>query len=341
MSGVQGDKTSSAFLPQLSHAFAGALAGVTTVTTLHPLDVIRTRLQVQDAKWAQATNAAPPTGLPYYRGTFNAVATIFRTEGWPALYSGLSSALLANGLAWGSYFFWYNHAKQRYQRWTHSDDLGPLLNLVSAAEAGVVVALMTNPLWVIKTRLQLQRHHAGTVTASQYRHTIDALRTILREEGLRGLYQGLLPSLLLVSHGALQFMAYEEMKRWMDGPTLGSGRRAPVAGDGGNRMDDQRPNLSAADFVSLGAASKFVATLATYPFQVLRSRMQRRPLKDGRQPLYAGVRDAFRKTVRNGGVFALYNGLVPHMLRVMPASALTFLVYETTMAYLHPSSPNV
>jgi len=74
------------------------------VLELHPLDVVKTRLQVQDGAGT----------LPAYKGTRDALHRIFREEGWRSLYSGLTPALIGSGAAWGIYFFSYNRAKERY-----------------------------------------------------------------------------------------------------------------------------------------------------------------------------------------------------------------------------------
>ncbi|RXH75077.1 hypothetical protein DVH24_029798, partial [Malus domestica] len=90
------------------------------------------------------------------------------------------------------------------------EQLSPGLHLASATEAGALVSLCTNPIWLVKTRLQLQTPLHQTRPYSGF---YDALRTIIREEGWAALYKGLLPSLFLVSHGAIQFTAYEELRK--------------------------------------------------------------------------------------------------------------------------------
>lgn len=129
--------------------------------------------------------------------------------------------------------------------------LQPTEHLLAATEAGVLTALMTNPIWVVKTRMCIQEPlaHAnsslakGTASTSflsnpstspsaytKYSNVFTALRTIWREEGLRGWYRGFVPALWGVSHGAIQFMVYEELKLWHWGK--GNGRNEGLKSEG-------------------------------------------------------------------------------------------------------------
>ncbi|KAK2990438.1 hypothetical protein RJ640_011186 [Escallonia rubra] len=74
--------------------------------------------------------------------------------GFRGLYAGFYPAVLGSTISWGLYFFFYSKAKQRYSR--DRKELSPGLHLASAAEAGALVCLCTNPVWLVKTRLQLQ-----------------------------------------------------------------------------------------------------------------------------------------------------------------------------------------
>ncbi|KAL8477837.1 hypothetical protein ACS0TY_029941 [Phlomoides rotata] len=168
---------------QWENAAAGSAAGLATVTFTQPLDVIRTRLQVNDGRLSN---------LPSYKNTLHALITITRTEGLKGLYAGFYPAVLGSTVSWGLYFYFYSKAKQRYLR--SREELSPGLHLAAAAEAGGLVTVCTNPIWLVKTRLQLQTPQQ----AHPYSGFHDALRTILKEEGWMTLYKGLGPGLVLV-----------------------------------------------------------------------------------------------------------------------------------------------
>jgi hypothetical protein len=134
-----------------------------------------------------------------------------------SFFSVSHSALLCswgNGLSWGLYFFGYNKVKdallERQQR-IHGESVRFLDSqqyFLASAVTGATILLLTNPVWVLKTRMCAQ-----TPGQERYQGMVHALRTLLREEGIRGAYQGLLPGLFGVSHGAVQFMVYEGLKK--------------------------------------------------------------------------------------------------------------------------------
>lgn len=85
----------------------------------------------------------------------------------------------------------------------------------------------------------------------------------------------------------------------------------------------------------MGATSKVFASTVTYPFQVIKTRLQQRHLDTGAvlqsTQRYRGVVDCVAKTWRQEGFYGFFKGSIPNALRVAPASAVTFVVYEETL----------
>ncbi|KAE8718495.1 Folate transporter 1 [Hibiscus syriacus] len=344
---------------QWENATAGAVAGFATVAAMYPLDIVRTRFQGRSLSLALSVfNDGRVTNFPTYKNTAHAIFTISRLEGLKGLYAGFLPAVLGSTVSWGLYFFFYGRAKQRYSK-NREGTLSSGLHLASAAEAGALVSLCTNPIWLIKTRLQLQnplnqnRRYAGIY---------DALRTILREEGWTALYKGLGPGLLMVSHGAIQFTAYEELRRIM------------VDYKARKQKSESASNLlNSFDYAVLGGSSKIAAILITYPFQVcivtsgvkhlfiiifsefsghgvpyngdfsfqvIRTRTQQRPSDEG-IPRYMNSWHVVKETTRFEGLRGFYKGITPNLLKNVPASSITFIVYENVLKLLRPAMPFV
>ena len=205
---------------------AGLAGGAASTFLLYPLDLVKVRLQVNEEVGKQNR----------LRGTMcNTVRGILRHEGVFGLYQGLGPALIGSSASWGGYFFFYEYLKQQmiqykkqkeYQN-TNTVRLGHLENFTAACASGAIMVLFTNPIWLVKTRMQLQMRHLPqppsslptdtTKTTQQkikapYTSMTDAFRTIIREEGPLALYKGSIPALMLVTHGGVQFVTYEFLK---------------------------------------------------------------------------------------------------------------------------------
>ncbi|KAL6063030.1 Solute carrier family 25 member 32, variant 2 [Balamuthia mandrillaris] len=244
-------------LSPYAHAVAGLGAGMIATITTYPLDLIKTRFQVQ-TKWKNATimpTSTPPTQANIrYRSLAQALATVARTEGLAGLYAGFSPNLVGSGASWGLYFFFYNKIK-RSLAGAERKELSAGMHLLAGAVAGVLVSTATNPIWVIKTRMQTQAYG----DKDNYKGLMDGLWRLWREEGIRGLYRGYIPALFGVSHGAVQFMAYEELRKvWTEHLRTHNG-------------DVQMGSLH---YMAMGAGSKVFASVVTYPYQVIKSRLQ-------------------------------------------------------------------
>lgn len=159
------------------------------------------------------------------------------------------------------------------------------------------------------------------------------LRAIAREEGWRGYWRGLIPTLAGVSHSAVYFVAYEKLKEY----------RAEQLQLQPPSLHASKPKLSNTDYLLLSAISKILAGTLTYPHQVIRARMQTynnnynllaspTPKKVPSTPV--GLFSTIHTLYHSDGLRGFYRGLGPNLLRVVPSTCVTFLVYENVRAGL-------
>ena len=126
----------------------------------------------------------------------------------------------------------------------------------------------------------------GRGAPGAYRSISHGVSEIMRNEGVKGFWRGLVPSLFGISHGAVQFAAYENLKNW----------RAEQRGG--------RSELSNLDYLLLSGTSKIFAGSITYPYQVVRVRLQ---TYDAEQA-YRGAGDAILQIWKNEGIRGFYRG---------------------------------
>uniref|UniRef100_A0A7S0UNE0 Mitochondrial carrier protein n=1 Tax=Polytomella parva TaxID=51329 RepID=A0A7S0UNE0_9CHLO len=285
--------------PEFVNALSGAIAGALTATVVCPLDVLKTRLQLQ--------RLCEPTGI------LGGLSQIVKTEGTVGLYKGLGPTLAALLPNWAVYFTVYGKLKSVLMNEEEANQKPkPLIHLSAAAVAGAATMLVTNPFWVVKTRMQTQdlRLTIGgrAVTPRHpYKSTFDALKRIWIEERFAGLYSGLAPSLFGVFHVGIQFPLYESLK-------------SATAERNHNGNEDE---LNAIELVAASAAAKMVASFATYPHEVVRSYMH----VSGLGPL-GGMLDTVKMLWKEDGLRSLYRGCATNLLRTTPAAAVTFTSFE-------------
>ncbi|KAK8791883.1 hypothetical protein WA158_005260 [Blastocystis sp. Blastoise] len=269
----------------------GSTSGAMPTILLYPLDLIRTRMQVNNTVYKSWVT-------PFC----NTIKEIYTERGIKTFYQGITPSLIGSVASWGCYFTFYENAKTRYRKISHTENLNTFYNFLSATEAGIIGSVITAPIWVIKTRMQLQQKNL-IPKEQQYKSFLDALIQIVQKEGFKTLYCGLIPSLLLVSHGVLQLTTYEECKR---------------IGHHFNITDNGKTGFI------YGGISKAVASFLTYPLQVTRSRLQ----QFGAQSIYSGFINCLKTSFLKEGIRGLYSGFIPNILRTVPNSSITFMTYE-------------
>lgn len=168
----------------------------------------------------------------------------------------------------------------------------------------------------------------GYQAPGAYSSFVSGVRQIYHTEGVPGFYRGLVPALFGVSQGALQFMAYERLKVFRSR----SGHATP-SGDVSTGTGRKLGNF---DFLALSSLSKLFSGCLTYPYQVVRSRLQ----TYDSHLFYRGPVDAVVRIWAQEGLAGFYKGLGPNLFRVLPSTWVTFLVYENAKVYLSKLTAN-
>eukprot|EP00798_Chlamydomonas_sp_ICE-L_P031428 gene31428-6604_t len=216
-------------------------------------------------------------------------------------------ALLPN---WAVYFTVYDKLKHvmTTEACGRKTSPTPAIHCAAAAGAGAATLVVTNPLWVVKTRMQTQNMtlKMRAIRAVPYTGTLDALIRITREEGMVGLYSGLAPSMMGIFHVGIQFPLYEYSKSMV-----------------AERTQRKSEDLTALELIGTSAFAKMVASTATYPHEVVRSYMH----VSGSGPI-SGVSLACKTIFLEDGIRGFYRGCLTNLLRTTPAAALTFTSFE-------------
>lgn len=190
-------------------------------------------------------------------------------------------------------------------------NLWPLLNL-----PGFTAITATNPIWLIKTRLQLDSRNRGERRMSAF----ECIRRVYQMDGLRGFYRGMSASYAGISETVIHFVIYETIKRKL------LEYKAQAS------MDEEEESVKdASDFVGMmlaAATSKTCATSIAYPHEVIRTRLREEGSK------YRSFFHTLLTVPKEEGYRALYRGLTTHLVRQIPNTAIMMCTYEVVVYLL-------
>ncbi|KAK3384162.1 mitochondrial carrier domain-containing protein [Lasiosphaeria ovina] len=178
-------------LTPLARLTCGGMAGITSVTCTYPLDIVRTRLSIQSASFTEL--GAKPKKLP---GMWQTLITMYKTEGGVvALYRGIVPTVAGVAPYVGLNFMTYEFVRQ-YLTLDGEQNPSAARKLVAGAVSGAVAQTCTYPFDVLRRRFQI---NTMSGLGYQYKSIPDAVRIIVAQEGIKGMYKGIVPNLLKVA----------------------------------------------------------------------------------------------------------------------------------------------
>ncbi|PYH72505.1 putative peroxisomal membrane protein Pmp47 [Aspergillus vadensis CBS 113365] len=279
----------------MAHALAGAGGGILSMLLTYPLITLSTRAQVE-SKRAHST-------------TYDAIRRIIQREGVSGLYSGLESALFGISVTNFVYYYWYEWTRSAFEKAAaragrSSKKLTTSESMIAGAIAGSATVLITNPIWVVNTRMTARKSESeqetlpGTPPKKSRASTISTLMDLLRQEGPKALFAGVLPALILVINPILQYTIFEQLKN----------------------IVERRRRMTPKDAFYLGALGKILATSITYPYITVKSRMHVAS-KDGPKESLNG---SLKRIVKEEGFVGLYRGIGPKVTQSAITAAFLF-----------------
>ncbi|PKI39597.1 peroxisomal nicotinamide adenine dinucleotide carrier [Punica granatum] len=310
----------------LINGLAGAGGGIIAQLITYPLQTVNTRQQTERDLKKEKRKIGPVEQM----------CQVVKHEGWERLYGGLTPSLVGTAASQGVYYYFYQifrkkaelAAIERKQKGVGDGTVGMFSSLVVAALSGCVNVLLTNPIWVVVTRMQThtqasKKVHSdceplpeaavlATIEPPPY-GTGHAIQEVYDEAGVRGFWKGVFPTLIMVSNPSIQFMLYETMLKKL---------RKRRALNGKN-------DVTALEIFLLGALAKLGATVVTYPLLVVKSRLQAKQVTTGdKRHHYKGTLDAILKMIQYEGLSGFYKGMSTKIVQSVLAAAVLFMVKE-------------
>ena len=320
------------------HFVAGGIGGTVGAVVTCPLDVVKTRLQSD--VYHSMYNKIPKSGNPiiqvwqHLSETGSVLRGMYINEGGSSLFKGLGPNLVGVIPARSINFFTYGATKEfllgNFSQTNNNNSFGSNLkqeetwiHLVSGINAGFVTSTATNPIWLIKTRLQLDKSKG-----KNYKNSWDCFKHIIKHEGFTSLYRGLSASYLGGIESTIQWVLYEQMRMFINKRSL------QIHGNDPSNKTTKDHILEWSARSGAAGLAKFMASLITYPHEVVRTRLRQAPLESTGKPKYTGLIQCFKLVIKEEGFGSMYGGLTPHLLRTVPNSIIMFGTWELVVRLL-------
>jgi solute carrier family 25 protein 33/36 len=332
----------------LVQLISAAAAGIATGTATNPVWVVKTRMQLQ----AKRFESHQPSSSPSTNSAINTSASTVTPKRSSVASLSSSSKSSRHRLPNNSPFVASQHKDtsiHHMHRITKQASVKPPTAITANASYSTLPSTCIRS---FSTQLSSTRPLASVgQEAPYYRNSFDCLLQICRYEGVRGLFRGLSASYLGIMEGTIQWIAYEQLKKWAMQPDYASTtQQDPSSSSSATTVTSsgklQPQNSAMTVFVNtLGTAgvAKFIATVTTYPHEVLRTRLRQVAVEthidaSGREMAvsvskYKGIMDVLRTVMREEGALAFYGGMTAHLLRTVPNTAIMFCCYESIVYF--------
>ncbi|OTA28874.1 hypothetical protein BTJ68_08413 [Hortaea werneckii EXF-2000] len=289
-------------LPFVYQFAAGAVAGVSEILIMYPLDVIKTRVQLQ--------GRTPIPGQDHYSGMVDCFRKIVANEGASRLYRGITAPILMEAPKRATKFAANDEWGKVYRKMFGVEKMNQSLSIITGASAGATEAFVVVPFELVKIRLQ------DKAQAHKYNGMVDCVQKIVRQEGLLTLYQGLESTVWRhVMWNSGYFGCIFQI-------------RAMLPANPNKDKSIQMRN----DLIS-GSVGGTIGTVLNTPFDVVKSRIQNSPKQPGGVPKYGWAFGALGTVAKEEGFGALYKGFLPKVLRLGPGGGILLVVFTGVMDF--------
>lgn len=292
---------------------AGMGSSFATILCSHPFDVVRSRRQAKPKSGSYFRPQRKRDALrDIYVGDLRELVRLIREEGPLSLYKSVGVHLFGHIVSGVIYY-----AVEAFLKETLYHRLPPARNffqrmgrrMLISTMAGTVQVTATHPLWVLKNREQLAGTSSLYAAQQQQKKSrggpmgriFGDLYYLWKEEGVAGLYAGIIPSLVLTAHTSLQYALYDELKMG-----IARVKGAPLTG---------------LDRSLAGIASKTLALSVSNPVLMVRTRLMEK------NSTYTGVADVVRKVWKEEGPMAFYKGSSVGLYKIL-AAGISHPVYD-------------
>ncbi|KAL2848891.1 mitochondrial carrier domain-containing protein [Aspergillus pseudoustus] len=292
---------------------AGTTAAILAHAIVYPLDIIKTKLQVQVKPLDDRTNTKTPADTiaprpddTIYTDVFDAVSQMIQEEGIKGLYRGIASTALNTTALNFAYFYWTTSVRTAHQALSRSYNLNAsnalAKELLINALGGAMAQLFTNPIAVIATRQQTCRGD------DKERSLLAIANDILHLDGWTGFWRGFKVNLILVANPMITYGFYQ----WLRGRLL--------------RL--RAGSITAIEIFLLGSLSKVLATLATHPLIVAKTMLQSKQSEPPDGQPFRGFIEVILYIIRHEGFWRLYKGLSPQIVKGFLVQGLMMIMKE-------------